>query len=156
MVPELGPEHPLLLLERAHDLDEDVLRRGVELAEAVHPSAHALADVRETVSELADHDVVLERRPLDHSEAGSRRDRSRLAVRDEADGDGSLGHGVAELEPGVDELVEVEVQRTEERADDRPVELLPDQREVDELDEGRLELATDLVADVCAERGQMR
>jgi hypothetical protein len=42
--------------------------------------------------------------------------------------------------PGVDELVELEVKRPKERPDDRPVQLLADQRQINELVQRRLQL----------------
>ena len=54
--------------------------------------------------------------------------------------------------PRFDELVELEVERTEQRADDVPVQLLADEGQVDQLDERRLQLVADLVALVVTER----
>src|SRR5206468_1601915 len=51
--------------------------------------------------------------------------------------------------------VELEVQRTEEWPDDVPVELLADQSEIDELDQGRLELKPDVLTLVGAEGGEV-
>src|SRR5205823_3441404 len=61
-----------------------------------------------------------------------------------------------ELAPRVDELVEVLVERLERPSEDVPVQLLADQREVDELDERCLELPSDLLALMLPQRRQMR
>src|SRR5205823_8640834 len=61
-----------------------------------------------------------------------------------------------ELAPRVDELVEVLVERLERPSEDVPVQLLADQREVDELDERCLELPSDLLALMLPQRGQVR
>ena len=66
--------------------------------------------------------------------------------------DSPLGNGVGEAVPRFDELVELEVERTEQRADDVPVQLLADEGQVDQLDERRLQLVADLVALVVTER----
>jgi hypothetical protein len=56
--------------------------------------------------------------------------------------------------PRVDELVEMLVQRLERPPVDVPVQLLPDQREIDQLDERRLELAARLVAVMWSRAGR--
>ena len=43
---ELHADHPQLLLERAHDVGEDVLGGGVDLAEAIHALAGVLGGAR--------------------------------------------------------------------------------------------------------------
>ena len=154
-VAELDADHPQLLLERADDLDEHVLRGGVDLAEAIHALASALGHVGEALGQLAHDDVVLERAPCQRLELGAGRDRRALAVGRVADRDRPLGDDVRELAPGVDELVELQVKRPEQRPDDVPVELLADQGEVDQLDQRRLELVADVLALVRAEGGKM-
>jgi hypothetical protein len=121
---ELDAKHPELLFERTDDLDQDVLRGEVDLAEAVHPRADALGDVREPRDELA-HDLVRRKRAALHGRDLARRaDCGRLTVGREAQRDGSLCDGVGKLAPRVDELVEMLVQRLEQRAHDAPVQLL--------------------------------
>src|SRR5439155_13285898 len=142
----LDADHPELLLELPDDLDEHVLRREVELAELVHPLADPVRDVCEPCRELVDEHSILDRAGRDGRDLAPCREGGGLAVRREADRDGPLGDGVGELAPAVDELVQLEVQGPEERADDVPVQLLADEAEVDQLDEGRLELAADLLA----------
>src|SRR4051794_27865317 len=139
---ELGPEHPLLLLEDANDVGQDVLGGDVDLAEAVHPSARALAGLSDPVDQLAHDDVVLDGALGDRRDRGSSDHRASLTVGDVADGDRALRDRVGQLSPRVDDLVEVQVQRPEQGADDAPVQLLADQREIDELLQGRLELMT--------------
>jgi hypothetical protein len=56
-----------------------------------------------------------------------------LSVGDEAKGDGPLRNRVGELAPGVDQLVQLEMERPKQRADYSPVKLLTDQGQVDEL-----------------------
>jgi hypothetical protein len=63
----------------------------------------------------------------------------------------ALRDSVRELAPRLDKAVELPVQRLEERPDDALVELLPEQRQVDELDERRPQLVTDLFAAVAIE-----
>jgi hypothetical protein len=63
----------------------------------------------------------------------------------------ALRDSVRELAPRLDKAVELPVQRLEERPDDALVELLPEQRQVDELDERRLQLVTDVFAAVAIE-----
>src|SRR5438105_1201522 len=154
-VRELRAKHPQLLLKRAHDLDQDVLRRKVELAQAVHSRTVALRDLREPLDELSNHILGFERAALDGRDLGRGADRAGLAVDLEAERDGPLGDCVGELAPGIDELVEVLVQRLELPADDAPVQLLAEQREVDQLHKGRLQLATDLLTLVVAQRRQV-
>jgi hypothetical protein len=66
-----------------------------------------------------------------------------LPVRHVSEGDRALGDHVGEIAPGLDELVEVLVDRPEGMADHGPVQLLADQREVDELLHRGLELVRD-------------
>src|SRR5438067_182870 len=137
---QLRPHHPELLLEVAHDLDQDVLRREVELAEAVHPRPYPLARVGEPAGELAHDGLGFDRTRVDGIELLDRGDRPGLPVRRGADRDGPLGDGVSEAVPRFDELVELEVKRPEQRSDDVPVQLLADEGQVEQLDQRRLQL----------------
>src|ERR1700691_2316693 len=83
---------------------------------------------------------------------GVRGDRPRLSVRRKADRDGALGDRIGQLEPGVDQLVELQVQRAKQRTHGVLVRLLTDQGEVDQLDERGLQLLSGLLALVDAER----
>src|SRR2546421_894829 len=78
LVRELRAKHPELLLKRAHDLDQDVLRRKVELAQAVHSRTVALRDLRDPLDELADHVLGFERAALDGWNLGPGTDRAGL------------------------------------------------------------------------------
>jgi hypothetical protein len=78
-----------------------------------------------------------------------------LTVRGRADRDGALGHGVGELVPGVDELVELEVERPEVGAHDAPVQLLAREGQVEQVDERRLQLAPGLLAQVRLDAREM-
>src|SRR5919108_151258 len=98
-------------LELTEDLDQDVLRGEVELAEAVHPCADPLGDVGEPLRQVADDDLGCERASLDGRDLARGADRGRLAVREVAERHGPLGDSVGKLAPRVDELVEVLVQR---------------------------------------------
>src|SRR5437763_1889695 len=94
------------------------------------------------------------------SSLGKLRNSSQVHRRDLAGGckperDGALSDGVGELAPRVDELVEVLVERLERPSEDVPMQLLADQREVDELDERRLELPPDLLTLMLSQRRQM-
>jgi hypothetical protein len=89
------------------------------------------------------HDAILERGLRHRGQPRAGRDGLGLPVRDEPEGERPLGEGVRQLAPGVDQLVQLQVKRSKQRADHRPVQLLPDQREVDEPMQGRLELVTD-------------
>ena len=51
---ELGTDHPQLLLERAGDVDQDVLRGEVDLAEPLHPLPCPLVDGSDASNQLAD------------------------------------------------------------------------------------------------------
>src|SRR6266576_2294420 len=149
------PKHPELLLELADDLDEDVLRGEVDLAEAVHARTDSLGHVCEAFDERARGGVGVEGTRVDRIDAGTGVDGSRPAVRCDAQRDCPFGDGVRELAPGVDELVQVLVERLERAPVDVPVQLLADQRQVDELDERRLQLAAGLTAVVLVERRQV-
>src|SRR3954466_13255106 len=115
---QLGAHHPLLLLEYAHDVDEDVLGDRVALRESVHPLAHALADLRDAIGDVPDDRMAVERLGRDRYQLRFGRDRAPLPVRHEAQGDRSLSDLVREIPPRVDQLVELEVDRSERRPDD--------------------------------------
>src|SRR5206468_12901808 len=85
LVRELRANHPQLLLERAHDLDQDVLRGKVELAQAVHSRTVALRDLRDPLDELANHILGFKRAALDGRDLGRGADRAGLAVDLEAE-----------------------------------------------------------------------
>src|SRR5581483_1223021 len=155
LVGELDAEHPELLLELADDLDQDVLRGEVELAQPVHAPADALRHRGKPRHELAHDDLGLEWAAFDGWDLAARADGARLAVGEEPERDAALGDGVGEVAPRVDQLVEVLVQRLEERADDAPVQLLAEHGEVDELDQRRLQVAPDLGAPVAVDRRQV-
>ena len=144
-VTELGAQHPLLLFERPHDLDQDVLGREVDLAESIHSVARPLADLGDAMRELAHDHVIVDRRVRDRRELRAAETARRLPVGNVAECDRALGDCVGELAPGIHELVEVQVERPEQRSDHGPVQLLADQREVDELVQGRLEHVADLL-----------
>ena len=90
--------------------------------------------------------MILERSARDRCQLRAGCDCARLPVGDEAERDRPFGDRVGELVPGLDELVELQVERPKQRPDDRPVQLLADQREVDELVQGRLQLLADTLA----------
>jgi hypothetical protein len=77
---ELRPDHPQLLLERPDDLDPDVLRRRVELAEPLHLVSRALGCLGHTVGELADDDPILDLAAIEALELAAGRDCCGLAV----------------------------------------------------------------------------
>jgi hypothetical protein len=58
------------------------------------------------------------------------------------------------LTPRVDEIVQVLVQRLEKRANETPVQLLAEQREVDEFDKRRLQLAANLLTAISLQSRQ--
>ena len=60
-----------------------------------------------------------------------------------ADGGDALGHAVGRQAGEVDDLVELQVHGAELRADHVPVGLLAQQRQVDQLDEGGLQVLDD-------------
>src|SRR6185437_14796735 len=76
-------------------------------------------------------------------------------VRRHAEGDRPLGDDVRKLPQLVDDLVEMEVRLAEAVPGDVPVELLPHQRERDQLDGRELEQVPRLLARVPADRRQM-
>ena len=143
------------LLERPDDLDQHVLRGRVDLAQSIHPLAHAFGHVGQAAAQLAHHDVILESAALHAVKAAARGDRGALAIGEVADRHGALGYDVGQLAPGIDQLVKLFVQGAEQRAGDRPVELLADQGQVGQLDQRRLQLVAYLVALVLPEGGKM-
>jgi hypothetical protein len=154
-VRQLSPHHPLLLLERPHDLDEHVLRGRVELAEAIHAGAGELADLGDAVRQVAHDDVILDRAGLERAGEAPGGDRPGLSVGEGPDRDRALGDRVGERLPRVDELVELQMQRPEVRPDDAPVELLAGQSEVDEIEQRGLQLAAGFTAQVRVDARQM-
>jgi hypothetical protein len=134
----LRPDHPELLLELAHDLDEHVLRRSIERSEAIHASPEPFIDLREALCQLANDDMIREGTAFDWSNLAAMSDRVRLAIGPEADRDGPLSDCVGKVTPRLDQLVQLEVKRAEIRSDHAPVELLAEQRQIDELDQRRL------------------
>ena len=70
----------------------------------------------------------------------------RLPVRDVTERHRALGDRVGERAPRVDQLVEVQVQGAEQGTDHRPVQLLADQRQVDELVQRGFEVMADVFA----------
>jgi hypothetical protein len=152
---QLRPHHPELLFEGPDYVDEHVLRRGVQLPKPVHARARALACLAEAANQLAHDDLILDGTGLDSQMLGPGGDRVGLAVGPDADRDGALGDGVGELAPAVDQLVKLPVEGYEQRARNAPMELLAEQRQVDELQERCLKLSADLVALVRAEGRQV-
>src|SRR5204863_2779876 len=105
------PEHPELLLELADDLDEDVLRGEVDLAEAVHARTDSLGHVCEAFDELAQRGVGVESTRVGRVDAGAGVDGSRPAVWGDTPRDCPLGDSVRGDAPGAAELAEVLVER---------------------------------------------
>src|SRR3954469_22184232 len=60
-IAELRAQHPLLVLERAHDVDQHVLRDRVALGGSVHALARSLTDLRDPISDGPYHGVALGR-----------------------------------------------------------------------------------------------
>jgi hypothetical protein len=58
---ELRAKHPLLLFERPHHLDQDVLGREIDLAQPIHTPACQLAGLRDAMRELAHDHVIVDR-----------------------------------------------------------------------------------------------
>src|SRR4051812_33449267 len=139
---ELRSQHPLLLLELPNHVDQDVLRDEVDFAKPVHPRPSQLADLRYPVSQLAYDRMVLDRRSRDRADFRPRGDSMRLPIRDVAQCDRPLGDHVRELTPRIDQLIELQVERPEQLADHRPMQLLADQRQTDQVMQRCLELAT--------------
>ena len=69
---------------------------------------------------------------------------------------GSFGDVVGQRAPGFDELVELQVDGTKVRSDNVPVGLLADQREVDQVDEHRLQFGGGLRAVGCERDVELR
>jgi bifunctional non-homologous end joining protein LigD len=148
-------QHPELLLELAHDLDQDVLRGEVELAEPLHASANPLGDIGHPRDQRVECGVGVERSRVDRVDLAVAAHGCGTTVGCDAQRDRALRDRVGEVVPRVDELVEMLVQRLERPPVDVPVQLLPDQREIDQLDERRLELAPRLVAVMVVEGREM-
>src|SRR3954452_12469473 len=106
-IAELRAQHPLLVLERAHDVDQHVLRDRVALGDSVHPLARGLTDLRDPVGDGPYDGVALGRLPRDPRQRWSGRDGSSLPVRHVPEGNRALGDHVGEIAPGRDELVEL-------------------------------------------------
>src|SRR6202451_1891493 len=123
-VPKLGADHPQLLLERAHDFDHDILRCQAALAEPIHARAHALVRFGQAANELAHDGLILDRSALEVVGLGGARDCVCLSVGPEADRDRPLRDGVGEIAPDVDQLVQLQMERTEGLPDHAPVQLL--------------------------------
>src|SRR5207237_3327592 len=104
-------QHPLLLLELADRLDEDVLRGEVELSKAVHPSADPLGYVGKTLHELAGRRVGVERPAVDGGDLAAVVDRRALAVGCNPERDGALSGGVGALAPRAADLVQLRLAR---------------------------------------------
>src|SRR4051794_8336437 len=139
---ELRSQHPLLLLELANHLDEDVLRDEVDFAKPVHPRPSQLARLRYAVSQLPYDRMVLDRRWLDWADFRPPGDSLRLPIRDVAHCDRPLGNHIREITPRIDQLIELQVERPEQLPDHGPVQLLADQRQTDQVMQRCLELAT--------------
>jgi hypothetical protein len=99
--------------------------------------------------------IGVERAGVDSADLAVGADGGGAAVGGIAEGDRALGDRVREVAPRIDELVEVLVERLEGTAEDVPVQLLADQREVDQLDESRLQLVPHLVTVVVVEGREM-
>jgi hypothetical protein len=67
--------------------------------------------------------MILENVALHRGDLRVARDGSGLPVGNEPERDSALGDRISEVAPGVDDLVELEMQRPEVRADDGPVQL---------------------------------
>src|SRR3970040_1802373 len=93
VLPELSAEHPLLLLELAHDLDQDVLGSEIGVAKAVHQITNWLAALGDPVRQLAHDQVILEGGRSDGGQLRPGRDRLRLTVGDESESAGPLRDG---------------------------------------------------------------
>ena len=76
---QLGAHHPLLLLERPHDVDQDVLGGGVEVPHAIHAGARELADLGDAVRQLTHDDVILDRADLERPGQAARGDRAGIS-----------------------------------------------------------------------------
>src|SRR3954453_336098 len=96
---QLGAQHPLLLLERAHDVDQGVLGDHVALGESVHPLAHALAHLRDAIGDVPYHRMAVERLDRDRRQLRFGRDGARLPVGNEAQRDRSLSDLIREIPP---------------------------------------------------------
>src|SRR3954451_1898235 len=58
---QLDAEHPLLLLELADDVDQDILRDRVDVAQPVHPRPYQLADLGHPIRQLPYDSVTRDR-----------------------------------------------------------------------------------------------
>src|SRR3954454_3584969 len=96
---QLGAQHPLLLLERAHDVDQDVLGDHVALGESVHPLAHALAHLRDAIGDVPDHRMAVERLGRARRKLRFGPDGAGLLVGHEAQGTRSLRALIPEIPP---------------------------------------------------------
>jgi len=98
------------------------------------------------MGQIAHNYVIFERVARHRCQLRPGRDGRRLPIGDEPESDGPFGDGVGKVAPGFDELVEVQVEGPKQRTDDRPVQLLPDQREVKQRVQGRLQVLADALA----------
>src|SRR4051812_8561164 len=89
-IAQLGAQHPLLVLERAHDVDQHVLRDRVALSDSVHALARGLADLRDPVGDDPYHAVALGRLGRHRRQRRSGRDGPSLSLRYVPEGDRAL------------------------------------------------------------------
>jgi RNA polymerase sigma-B factor len=149
----LGAHHPELLLERVHDVDEQVVADVVEFAALLHRLARQRDGLGQHSGEVVDDERVLERPyGLGRVERRVLGDRRHAPVGRDAEHHRPLGDAVAQRPPCIHELVELKVQRTEMESLDVPVQLLADQRKVGELHQRALEDHAERMALLVAKR----
>src|SRR3954452_10249370 len=152
LIAELGAHHPQLLFELAADINEHALGDAVQFRDQFA----ALPDPEGHFPKLGAH-------PLDGvsglSEAGLQRPQVAeleycrcAAVRRYSERHRALRHGILEVTPFNDDVVEVMMDRQELASIGVPVQLLARERQRDELDECQLEVLADLFGHFVGEK----
>ena len=137
---DLGGEEPGLLLELADEVLDDAGGGGVLGVDVLVHTAQG-ADNGLDGGDDVGHSLAGEDLPLGGGrDGGGGGDGGRAAVGDGVDGAHALGDLVGTLAGDVDDVIQVEVDVAEVRADDVPVDLLAHELEGDEVGQDALEV----------------
>jgi len=153
---KLDSDHPQLLFQFPEHLDEYVLRCDVKLAESIHPVTIVFSGFSKVMGDGAYHLPGSDGSRRHWHPAAARGDRGCLAVWVTSDGNDTLGYGVSQIPPGVDELVELLVQWAKELTYHSPMQLFADKRQVNQLHKRLLQHGRDFFAHLAAQWRQMR
>ncbi len=132
---KLHANHPQLLFQFAQHLNQDVLGREIELSQSIRPVARALGGFSKATRDNSDRLLRPDGLRLNWRPRTAGGNRGCLAIWATSHGDYPFGDGVSQISPGGDEIVELFVQWPKELADDGPMQLLSDERQVNQLDQ---------------------